>query len=158
MTEVPKVESESHRTRRLHAGHQFGDVVVNEAGDSEPTWLFNDSVTEARYPSLLATVFHDHRPNTGLDDRHFVTLDALYTAVAVVESLVVVKNEYLDARSEWRTSATNASAWLEELVARCDKRRGQWRRAAFRACEEALAAYQQTRFHEASVVPPEEQR
>ena len=76
--------------------------------------------------------------------------------VGVVEGLVGVRAEYLHAHLERRTTATDTTGWLEELVARCSKDLVAWRREAVRAVEQALVAYERTRTQPESVVPPEE--
>ncbi len=76
--------------------------------------------------------------------------------VGVVEGLVGVRAEYLHAHLAHRTTATSTTGWLEELVARCSKDLVAWRKEAFRAVEQALAAYERTRTRPESVVPPED--
>ena len=55
-----------------------------------------------------------------------------------------------------RASAATTSGWLEERVAQCRKELFAWRKEAFDAGEQALAAYERTRSQPESVVPQEE--
>jgi hypothetical protein len=74
----------------------------------------------------------------------------------VVESMPSVRAEYLRARMQGRTTAEDATQWLEELVEQCPKDLDGWREQAVRACAQALTAYERVRGRSGSVVPQEE--
>lgn len=153
----------------------FNDAAIEIDRPSVHGALFEDKrpgsaeVLEARADALHAgRKIWERLQQTG--ERECSVLAALYTEecwprtlarklvhlAGVVEAMPSVRAEYLRARMQRRTTAPNATQWLDELAERCPKELDAWRQQAVRACAQALAAYERVRGRTGSVVPEEE--
>lgn len=105
--------------------------------------------TGARECRVLEALYADERWPRALARK-------LVHLAGVVQAMPSVRADYLRARMQGRTTAANATEWLEELAEQCPEELDGWRGQAVRDCERALAAYERVRGKGRSVVPEEE--
>ncbi len=156
------------RSTGLHFGRRLGDVQLTKEADEELAWFFNGALSPIEAPSVQGVLFDGGDPGdpAAVEAR----AEALYTErcwpralerglgylAGVVDAMPCVRAAHLRERTQGRTAAANAKAWLEEMAAERPEELRAWRQEALRACVRALSAYRKVRGTGWSVVPKED--